>query len=971
VLARSTHEISSGFSLVEQLQQRLPLRSVFMLAKLVKKIFGSSNDRSIKRLQKDVDAINVLEAGLQSLSDEDLAAKTIEFRERLDKGTTLDSLLPEAFAVAREAGKRAMNMRHFDVQLVGGMVLNNNKIAEMRTGEGKTLVATAAVYLNALAGKGVHVITVNDYLAQRDAEWMSKLYEFLGLTVGVIVGGLASDARRAAYACDITYGTNNEFGFDYLRDNMAHSPEQRVQRGLNFAIIDEVDSILIDEARTPLIISGPADGGSELYGKLNEVVPKLTRQLEEEGEGDYAVDEKGKQVHLTEDGMETVEQVLIEHGILEEGASLYNTSNIAVLHHLNAALRARVLFKKDIDYIVSNDEIVIVDEFTGRTMPGRRWSEGLHQAVEAKECVTIQRENQTLASITFQNYFRLYEKLAGMTGTADTEAFEFQSIYGLEVVVIPTNKAMIRDDKADLVFLTQREKYDAIIEDIERCSTQIQPVLVGTTSIETSEYLSGLLKEKNIAHEVLNAKQHEREANIIENAGRSGAVTIATNMAGRGTDIVLGGNLEAELTALQIDSVETPADDPRIASLKADWLVRHNAVLKAGGLHIIGTERHESRRIDNQLRGRSGRQGDAGSTRFYLSLEDSLMRIFASDRVSSLMQKLGMEEGEAIEHPWVTKAIENAQRKVEGHNFDMRKNLLEYDDVANDQRKVVYEQRNELMETEDMRIIIDELREEIIPGVVTQYIPAGSLEEAWDLEGLKVELQRVTHQEFDVAAWLVEAPNLPEEDISTRILQELTENYNQKEQTAGVEGLRNFERYVSLQALDESWKEHLAGMDYLRQSVGLRGYAQKNPKQEYKREAFELFTTMLGEYKAQIVSVLSKVQVRSADQVEEEQAKAEAQAAQQQVTEVSYEHKEVASALAGASQADAGASAGEVSGALAAIAAAASERGGARQHAQTAAATQPVRRDMPKVGRNEPCPCGSGKKFKACHGKLS
>lgn len=936
-----------------------------MLANLVKKVFGSSNDRSIKRLQKDVDAINALEPGLQSLSDEDLAAKTVEFRERLATGITLDSLLPEAFAVAREAGKRAMNMRHFDVQLVGGMVLNNNKIAEMRTGEGKTLVATAAVYLNALAGKGVHVITVNDYLAQRDAEWMAKLYEFLGLTVGVIVGGLATDARRAAYACDITYGTNNEFGFDYLRDNMAHSPEQRVQRGLNFAIIDEVDSILIDEARTPLIISGPADGGSELYGKLNDVVPKLARQMEEEGEGDYAVDEKGKQVHLTEDGMETVEQVLIEHGILGEGASLYDSSNIAVLHHLNAALRARVLFQKDVDYIVSNDEIVIVDEFTGRTMPGRRWSEGLHQAVEAKEGVTIQRENQTLASITFQNYFRLYEKLAGMTGTADTEAFEFNSIYGLEVVVIPTNKAMVRDDKADLVFLTQREKYDAIIDDIEQCSSQSQPVLVGTTSIETSEYLSGLLKEKNIAHEVLNAKQHEREANIIENAGRSGAVTIATNMAGRGTDIVLGGSLEAELNALQIDSVETPADDPRVVALKTDWQVRHDGVLKAGGLHIIGTERHESRRIDNQLRGRSGRQGDPGSTRFYLSLEDSLMRIFASDRVSNLMQKLGMEEGEAIEHPWVTKAIENAQRKVEGHNFDMRKNLLEYDDVANDQRKVVYEQRAELMETTEMRDIVDELREEIIPDVVNQYIPRGSLEEAWDLDGLKAELQRVTNQEFDVTGWLAESPNMPEEDITTRILTDLNDDYDRKEQAAGVEGLRNFERYVALQALDESWKEHLAGMDYLRQSVGLRGYAQKNPKQEYKREAFELFTTMLGEYKTQIVTVLSKVQVKSADQVEEAQAQAEAQDARQQVTEVSYEHKEVASALADEPNNEADTNAD------AAIAAAASERGEARQQSQTAASTQPVRRDMPKVGRNETCPCGSGKKYKACHGKLN
>ncbi len=928
-----------------------------MLGNLVKKFIGSSNDRTVKRMSKDVDAINALEPKLQALSDEALAAKTDEFRDRLAKGETLDSLLPEAFAVAREAGKRALGMRHFDVQMIGAMVLNSNKIAEMKTGEGKTLVATAAVYLNALAGNGVHVITVNDYLAQRDSQWMAKLYNFLGMSVGVIVGGLGNDERRAAYACDITYGTNNEFGFDYLRDNMAHSPEQRVQRGLNYAIIDEVDSILIDEARTPLIISGPADGDSELYGKLNAVVPKLVRQMEEEGEGDYSVDEKAKQVLLTEDGMENVEQILIEHEVLGEGASLYDSSNIAVLHHLNAALRAHAIYQKDVDYIVSNDQIVIVDEFTGRTMPGRRWSEGLHQAIEAKEGVSIQKENQTLASITFQNYFRLYKKLAGMTGTADTEAFEFQSIYGLEVVVIPTNRVMARDDKPDLVFLTQREKYDAIIEDIEDCSTRKQPVLVGTTSIETSEYLSGLLKQKGIKHEVLNAKQHEREANIIENAGRPGAVTIATNMAGRGTDIVLGGSLEAEMAAMV--TAAGGAEEANMAELKSNWQARHDEVLKSGGLHIIGTERHESRRIDNQLRGRSGRQGDPGSTRFYLSLEDSLMRIFASDRVSGLMQKLGMEEGEAIEHPWVTKAIENAQRKVEGHNFDMRKNLLEYDDVANDQRKVVYEQRNMLMETEEMRELVDELREEIIPGVITQYIPPGSLEEAWDLDGLKAELHSMTNQEFDVKSWLEVDPNLPEEDIQTRILDELKAAYDEKEATAGAEGLRNFERYVSLQALDDSWKEHLAGMDYLRQSVGLRGYAQKNPKQEYKKEAFELFTTMLGEYKAQVVTVLSKVQVRSAEQVEQAKAQAEAQA--QKAPQVSYEHKAVASALADEPEPDGDA----------AVAAAAAARSAAiRQQAAAATPSQPVRRDMPKVGRNEPCPCGSGKKFKACHGKL-
>ena len=931
-----------------------------MLGNLVKKFIGSSNDRSIKRMSKDVDAINAFESAMQGLSDDALAAKTPEFRERLAKGETLEDILPEVFAVTREAGKRSLGMRHFDVQLIGGIVLNSNKIAEMKTGEGKTLVATAAVYLNALSGNGVHVITVNDYLAQRDSQWMAKLYNFLGMSVGVIVGGLGSDDRRAAYACDITYGTNNEFGFDYLRDNMAHGPEQRVQRGLNYAIIDEVDSILIDEARTPLIISGPADGDSELYGKLNVVVPRLARQMEEDGEGDYTVDEKAKQVHLTEDGMETVEDVLIDEGILAEGGSLYDPSNIAVLHHLNAALRAHALFQKDVDYIVSNDQIVIVDEFTGRTMPGRRWSEGLHQAIEAKEGVSIQRENQTLASITFQNYFRLYNKLAGMTGTADTEAFEFQSIYGLEVIVIPTNRDMARDDKADLVFLTQREKYDAIIEDIEDCAKRKQPVLVGTTSIETSEYLAGLLKQKGIKHEVLNAKQHEREANIIENAGRPSAVTIATNMAGRGTDIVLGGSLEAEMSALLTAS--GGAEEANMSELKSNWQQRHDEVLKAGGLHIIGTERHESRRIDNQLRGRSGRQGDPGSTRFYLSLEDSLMRIFASERVSSLMQKLGMEEGEAIEHPWVTKAIENAQRKVEGHNFDMRKNLLEYDDVANEQRKVVYEQRNMLMETEDMRELVDDLREEVVPGVVSQYIPPGSLEEAWDLDGLREELKSISNQEFDVKSWLEADPNIPEEDIQSRIMDELKNAYDEKEATAGAEGLRNFERYVSLQALDESWKEHLAGMDYLRQSVGLRGYAQKNPKQEYKKEAFTLFTTMLGEYKTQVVTVLSKVQVRNAEQVEQAKAQAEAQAQKQ--PQISYEHKEVASALADEPTSDNDA----------ALAAAAAARNAATRQRQAAAAApspqQPVRREMPKVGRNEPCPCGSGKKYKACHGKL-
>ncbi|MEE9321885.1 MAG: preprotein translocase subunit SecA [Granulosicoccus sp.] len=929
-----------------------------MLGNLVKKFVGSANDRNVKRLSKEVAAVNEHESALEALSDEALAGKTIELRQRLRDGATLESLLPEAFAVTREAGKRALGMRHFDVQMIGGMVLNNGKIAEMRTGEGKTLVATTAVYLNALTEKGVHVITVNDYLAQRDADWMAKLYNFLGLTVGVIVAGLSTDQRREAYAADVTYGTNNEFGFDYLRDNMAHSADQKVQRGLNFAIIDEVDSILIDEARTPLIISGPADGDSDLYVSINKLIPQLERQQEEEGPGDYSVDEKAKQVHLTEDGMENIEKLLAANGIIEENESLYAPSHIAVLHHLNAALRAHSIYQKDIDYILKDDQIVIVDEFTGRTMVGRRWSEGLHQAIEAKEGATIQRENQTLASITFQNYFRLYNKLSGMTGTADTEAFEFQSIYDLEVVVIPTHRPMVRDDKADLVFLTQREKYETIIEDIEDCVNRKQPVLVGTTSIETSEYLAGLLRQKNIAHEVLNAKQHEREANIIENAGQPGAVTIATNMAGRGTDIVLGGNIEAEINAI-IDSDEATKNTAR-----NEWDSRHEAVLQAGGLHIIGTERHESRRIDNQLRGRSGRQGDPGSTRFYLSLEDSLMRIFASERVSGLMQKLGMEEGEAIEHPWVTKAIENAQRKVEGHNFDIRKHLLEYDDVANDQRKVVYEQRDELMETESVKDVLDDLREEIVPGVVAQFIPPGSMEESWDLDGLEAELQNTTNQNFDVKAWLQADANLPEESISQRIVDELSASYNEKEASAGAEGMRRFEKYVMLQALDDHWKEHLAGMDYLRQSVGLRGYAQKNPKQEYKKEAFTLFTTMLDEYKSDVVSVLSKVQVRSPEQVQA----AEQQAQQAPQTQVSYEHKEASSALA---TTEPEAAVEPTAGDDAVAAATAARNAAMEQRQKPAVAARPVRRDTPKLGRNQPCHCGSGKKFKNCHGKLS
>jgi len=964
-----------------------------MLGNLVKKFVGSSNDRTVKKLAREVDAINALESDLQGLSDEELAARTPALRARLEEGATLSAILPEAFAIVREAGKRALGMRHFDVQMIGGMVLNAGKIAEMRTGEGKTLVATTAVYLNALTGKGVHVITVNDYLARRDAEWMQKLYGFLGLTTGIIVGGLSTEERRIAYAADVTYGTNNEFGFDYLRDNMAHAADQKVQRGLNFAIVDEVDSILIDEARTPLIISGPADGDSTLYTTLNEVVPSLGAQTAEpapgeEGDGDYSIDLKSKQVHLTEAGMEHIEQLLIERGILEENASLYDSGNIAILHHLNAALRAHAIYTRDNEYIVQNGQIVIVDEFTGRTMPGRRWSDGLHQAIEAKEGVQIQRENQTLASITFQNFFRLYDKLAGMTGTADTEAFEFQNIYGLETVVIPTHRPMVRDDRADLVFLTQREKYDAIIEDIEECVQQKQPVLVGTTSVETSEYLAGLLKAKKIGHEVLNAKQHEREATIIENAGRPGRVTIATNMAGRGTDIVLGGSLDATLaeagSRVSIAKGDTseaaapgtaPAADPAVLeAARSDWQHRHDEVVSAGGLHIIGTERHESRRIDNQLRGRSGRQGDPGSTRFYLSLEDSLMRIFASERVSNLMQKLGMQEGEAIEHPWVTKAIENAQRKVEGHNFDIRKHLLEYDDVANDQRKVVYEQRNDLMESDEVREMVDELREEIVPGLVAQYIPPGSLEEAWDLDGLQAELATLSDETIDVKSWLEEDPDLPEEQITQRVLDRLSESYAEKERAAGSEGLRRFEKYVMLQALDEHWKEHLGAMDYLRQSVGLRGYAQKNPKQEYKKEAFELFTNMLDDYKAAVLKVLSRVQVRDRADADEAAAQARSRAAAAAQAQVSYEHRAAPSSAADTAGAGAGAGggAGAVTGG-AAVAAAVAQRDAAGAVAEAdrpEAPAQPHRRDMPKLGRNEPCFCGSGKKFKNCHGKL-
>ena len=904
-----------------------------MVTSLLRKVFGSRNDRILRRLQKNVNKINSLESEMEKLSDGELRAKTDEFRKRFRDGETLDKLLPEAFAVTREGARRVLNMRHFDVQLIGGMVLHEGRISEMRTGEGKTLVATLFCYLNALPGKGVHVVTVNDYLARRDAAWMGKLYEFLGLTTGVVVAGMSHDEKQQAYNADITYGTNNEFGFDYLRDNMAFSLEQKVQRELNAAVVDEVDSILIDEARTPLIISGPTDDNSDLYLVMKKLVLQLAKQEEEDGPGDYSIDEKQKQIHFTEEGHQHVEELLEKEGLLQEGQSLYDAANLTLMHHLNAALRALALYQKDVDYIVKDDQVVIVDEFTGRTMPGRRWSEGLHQAVEAKEGVTIQNENQTLASITFQNYFRLYDKLSGMTGTADTEAAEFQQIYGLEVVVIPTNKPMIRDDRGDLVFLTVKEKFDAVAEDIRDCRQRGQPVLVGTTSIETSEYLSKKLGEEKIEHEVLNAKQHEREAHIVAQAGRPGAVTIATNMAGRGTDIVLGGSLDAELATL-----EEP-DEHTVARITRDWEQRHKQVLEAGGLHIVGTERHESRRVDNQLRGRSGRQGDPGSSRFYLSLEDNLMRIFASDRVSGLMQKLGMQEGEAIEHPWVSKAIENAQRKVEGHNFSIRKNLLEFDDVANDQRKVIYEQRNELMATDDVRETVKAIREDVINNVINGYIAPGSMDEQWDIPGLEAAIESEFTQKFHIQGWLDADDELHEESLRQRILAEIEKAYEEKEKLAGSETMRHFEKSVMLQVLDQSWKEHLAAMDYLRQGIHLRSYGQKNPKQEYKREAFEMFTGLLERIKMDVVSVLSKVQVRTESDVAavDEQRRSKAQ--------MQFRHDE-ASAMQGAAAEEAPAE-------------------GEQQQ------PQPFVRNGRKIGRNEPCPCGSGKKFKHCHGKLT
>ena len=954
------------------------------MANFLTRIFGSRNQRLVRQYSKSVKAINDLEEGLQALSDDALKARTGEFRQRYANGETLVQLLPEAFAVAREASVRTMLMRPFDVQLIGGMVLHDGNIAEMRTGEGKTLMSTLPAYLNAISDDGVHIVTVNEYLAQRDADWMRPIYEFLGLTVGVSKSGQNQDEKRAAYQSDITYATNNELGFDYLRDNLAFATADKVQRNLNFAIVDEVDSILIDEARTPLIISGPTDSSTDLYGQINKMIPKLRKHDETEepsnfdilaksvtliGEesdamtleeavgiaeardadlvlsemdgksalcriiirGDYTVDEKAKQAYVTEEGHAQVEAIMGRAGLLAEGESLYDAGNIKLLHHLNSALRAHALYQRDVDYIVKDGEVIIVDEFTGRTMPGRRWGDGLHQAVEAKEGVSIKQENQTVASITFQNYFRLYNNLSGMTGTADTEAFEFQQIYGLEVVVIPTHKDMVRDDQPDLVYLTEKDKVAAIVEDIVDCSERGQPVLVGTTSIEASELLSSFLKKQNIKHSVLNAKQHEREAQIVQNAGRSGAITIATNMAGRGTDIVLGGSMDAAFA--------DAGENAEKSIVEAEWKQRHEKVLEAGGLHIVGTERHESRRIDNQLRGRSGRQGDPGSSRFYLSMEDTLMRIFGDpERTKNLLSRAGMREGEAIESKLLSRQIERAQRKVEAHNFDMRKNLLEYDDVANDQRKVVYHQRSELMDADEIEESVEAIREEVISITVEQYIPAGSLDEMWDPEGLSKALESEFGVRADVSHWIQDDKTLTSEGIVERCVAEATAVYQKKAGSIGNDLMRGVEKQVMLRQLDHHWKEHLASMDHLRQGIGLRSYAQKNPKQEYKREAFEMFGVMLEQVKHDTVSILSRIRIQSEDDLNEMAER------KQSADSMKFQHAK-ASALGDQPQA------------------------GGQQAAAPSA--EPFVRDGRKVGRNEPCPCGSGKKFKQCHGKLN
>ena len=914
-----------------------------MLPKLLTSIFGSRNDRLLKQYRRVVSQVNALETSFETLDDAALRAKTDEYRQRIAQGATLDDLLPEAFAAVREAGKRSLKMRHFDVQYIGGMALHNGKIAEMRTGEGKTLMATLPVYLNALSGKGVHVVTVNDYLARRDAEWMGRLYGFLGLTVGVNVPGLSREEKQAAYAADVTYGTNNEFGFDYLRDNMVYELHDRVQRGLNFAIVDEVDSILIDEARTPLIISGQAEDHTEMYVRINTVVPGLTKQIGEAdprtGEGviepgDFTVDEKSHQVTLTEDGHEKAEQLLGEAGLLAEGASLYDAANISLMHHVYAALRAKHLYHRDQHYVVQAGEIIIVDEFTGRLMTGRRWSDGLHQAVEAKEGVQIQSENQTLASITFQNYFRMYAKLGGMTGTADTEAYEFQEIYGLETVVIPPNRPTVRQDELDLIYKTAREKYNAVQEDIRSCHQRGQPVLVGTTSIENSELISGLLATAKLPHQVLNAKQHAREAEIVAQAGRPGVITIATNMAGRGTDIVLGGNVEKQVQLIEADASVPEADKAgRIHTLHDEWQGLHDQVKAAGGLRIIATERHESRRIDNQLRGRSGRQGDPGQSRFYLSLEDPLMRIFAGDRVRAIMDRLKMPEGEAIEAGIVSRSIEGAQRKVEARNFDVRKQLLEYDDVSNDQRKVIYQQRNEILESDSVLEQITNLRKSAMTGVVRTWVPAESVEEQWDLPALEKALAEEWQVPVSLAAVVEKSDSITDEDVVDKVVQAADQVFAHKLEVVGLAQFNPFMRMVLLQSIDSHWREHLAALDYLRQGIHLRGYAQKNPKQEYKREAFELFSQLLDVVKMEVTRLLLTVRIQSQEQVAQAAEALEAQAGV--LSNVTYTHP--------------------------------NEDGSVSQD------TDPdsLAAEVPRVGRNDPCPCGSGKKYKSCHGRLA
>ncbi|MBK8286352.1 MAG: preprotein translocase subunit SecA [Ahniella sp.] len=901
-----------------------------MFQKLLTSLFGSRNDRILSQLEKSVARINALEEGLKSLTDEQLKAKTTEYKERYGKGETLDQLLPEAFATVREASRRVLGMRHYDKQMVGGMVLHMGKIAEMRTGEGKTLMATLPVYLNALAGEGVHVVTVNDYLARRDAAWMGRVYNFLGLTVGVVVPNMNPDDKRASYRSDITYGTNNEYGFDYLRDNMALSKDDRFQRKPFYAIVDEIDSILIDEARTPLIISGPADESPQLYVRINKMIPRLNRQSGEESEGDFFVDEKQKQVHLSESGMERAEQLLRQDGIIGDDESLYDPKHLAVVHHLNAGLRAHMLYQRDVDYIVRDGEVIIVDEFTGRTLAGRRWSDGLHQAVEAKEGLPVQRENHTLASITFQNYFRLYKKLSGMTGTADTEAYEFQSIYNLEVVVIPTHRPMVRKDHADLVFLKAKAKWKAIEQAVTESHQRKQPVLVGTTSIENSEMLSRMLTESKIPHEVLNAKQHEREAHIVAQAGRPGAVTIATNMAGRGTDIVLGGNLDAELSALPPETT-----DAERAAIKAEWQKRHDEVIAAGGLLIIGTERHESRRIDNQLRGRSGRQGDPGASRFYLSLEDNLMRIFAPDWVSKWMQIFGMKEDDVLEDRLVSRQIEKAQRKVEAHNFDMRKHLLEYDDVANDQRKVIYQQRNELLEPDDVQDTVKTIRHDVVEAICRRHVPVESLVEQWDLDTLEKDMVTELGLTVEAKKHLGDSEEISDADIVGKVHEDVDRFFREKEAVMGSEFMRAVEKHFLLRVLDTQWRDHLANMDYLRQGIHLRGYAQKQPKQEYKREAFELFGQMLERVKTETTSILSKVRMQEESEVERLEQDEQAKRARMPMQ---FQHPDMGGY-------------------------------GADEEAEQVLAMEAE--NLPRAGRNDPCPCGSGRKYKQCHGRLA